>query len=67
MQPSLVLSALAMANLMRSSEIEGGAPGRERAIRLRNAAQASLEDACNTKQLDFTLAEAALVSHRRHL
>ncbi|KAI0694263.1 hypothetical protein BC835DRAFT_1015031 [Cytidiella melzeri] len=60
-QPSLVLSALAMANLMQSSELERGSPGRKRALALRDAAQASLEAACNAANLDFTLAEAALI------
>ncbi|KAI0088094.1 hypothetical protein BDY19DRAFT_891709 [Irpex rosettiformis] len=60
-QPSLVLSALAMANLMQSSELERGAHGRNCALRLRDNAQASLEAACNANSLDFTLAEAALI------
>ncbi|OCH89059.1 hypothetical protein OBBRIDRAFT_733272 [Obba rivulosa] len=60
-QPSLIMSALAMANLMRSSELELGAAGRRRALEFRDAAQASLEDACNNQSVDYTLAEAALI------
>lgn len=61
-QPSLILSALAMANLMKSSEIECGVQGRNRAVALRDRAQASLEAACSSHAIDYTLAEAALVS-----
>jgi hypothetical protein len=61
-QPSLVLSALAMSNLMQSSELERGHAGRNRALAFRDAAQASMEAACNANEFDFTLAEAALVS-----
>ncbi|PSS38007.1 hypothetical protein PHLCEN_2v147 [Hermanssonia centrifuga] len=60
-QPSLILSALAMANLMKSSEIECGVQGRNRAVALRDRAQASLEAACSSQAVDYTLAEAALV------
>ena len=63
MQPSLVLAALAMANLMKSSELERGSRGRERALAFRDEAQQLLEDACNAQKLDYTLAEAALVSY----
>lgn len=51
-----------MANLMQSSELERGEPGRLRALSLRDEAQASLEAACNAQALDFTLAEAAQVN-----
>ncbi|EMD33836.1 hypothetical protein CERSUDRAFT_117900 [Gelatoporia subvermispora B] len=61
MQPSLVMSALAMASLMRSSELELGNAGRRRAMEFRDAAQASLEEACNNQSVDYTLAEAALI------
>lgn len=60
-QPSLVLSALALATLMKSSEIGFGEPGRKRALYLRNTAQASLEAAWNAHRVDTTLAEAAMV------
>lgn len=61
LQPALVLSALAMATLMRSSELELGATGRARAVSLRDAAQASMEAAINAQEIDYTLAEAAIV------
>ncbi|TDL24298.1 hypothetical protein BD410DRAFT_786409 [Rickenella mellea] len=60
-QPSLVLSALALATLMKSSEIGFGEPGRKRALYLRNTAQASLEAAWNAHRVDTTLAEAAMI------
>lgn len=65
MQPSLILSALALATLMKSSDIEDGAAGRTRALYFRDIAQASLEEACSAQAVDFTLAEAALVGHSR--
>nr|VWP02472.1 Zn(2)-C6 fungal-type domain-containing protein [Ganoderma boninense] len=58
---SLVMSALAMALLMKSSEIELGHRGRELALTFRNKAQACLEDACHSQTFDHTLAEAALI------
>ncbi|PIL36283.1 transcription factor [Ganoderma sinense ZZ0214-1] len=58
---SLVMSALAMALLMKSSEIELGRRGRELALTFRNKAQACLEDACHSQTFDHTLAEAALI------
>ncbi|CAL1706066.1 unnamed protein product [Somion occarium] len=61
MQPSLILSALALATLMKSSDIEDGAAGRTRALYFRDIAQASLEEACSAQAVDFTLAEAALI------
>ncbi|KAK7692152.1 hypothetical protein QCA50_003771 [Cerrena zonata] len=61
MQPSLVLSALALATLMKSSEIEHSTAGRTRALYLRDMAQATLEEACTAQSVDFTLAEAALI------
>ena len=62
LQPSLVLSALAMANLMKSSELEQGELGRMLALALRNEAQLLLEEACTSQRLDYMHAEAALVS-----
>ena len=58
---SLVMSALAMALLMKSSEIELGSRGRSLALAFRDKAQACLEDACHSQTFDHTLAEAALV------
>ncbi|KAH9932503.1 uncharacterized protein B0H18DRAFT_871123 [Fomitopsis serialis] len=61
MQPALIMAALAMATLMKSSEIEHGAEGRSRAVMYRDAAQSLLESACNQQLVDYTLAEAALL------
>ncbi|KAI0929798.1 hypothetical protein AcV5_006666 [Taiwanofungus camphoratus] len=61
MQPALIMSALAMAALMKSSEIELGSEGRARALRLRDTAQTMLEAACSSQSIDYTLAEAALI------
>ena len=58
---SLVMSALAMATLMKSSEMELGVRGRDLALSFRDRAQACLEAACQSKIFDYTLAEAALV------
>ncbi|KAI0731627.1 hypothetical protein C8Q72DRAFT_906414 [Fomitopsis betulina] len=61
MQPALIMAALAMATLMKSSEIELRAEGRNRAIMYRDTAQTLLESACNQHLVDYTLAEAALI------
>ncbi|KAI0291612.1 hypothetical protein B0F90DRAFT_1671449, partial [Multifurca ochricompacta] len=73
MQPALVYACLAMAMLMRSSEIEHGAGGRALALRLRDAAQAHLQESWNIQWIDLGLAEAAMVlalfetsSHPQH-
>lgn len=62
MQPALVLSALALATLLQSSEIELGEVGRQRALRLRDVAQSHLEASWNTSCVDPALAQAAMVS-----
>lgn len=62
MQPSLVLAGLALATLMRSSEVGLGQEGRMRALELRNAAQASLQSSFESGWIDSTLAQAALAS-----
>jgi hypothetical protein len=62
MQPSLVFAGLALATLMKSSEMELGSAGRERAVWLRDKAQAWLEASLNSQWIDMTLAKAALVS-----
>ncbi|ETW81210.1 hypothetical protein HETIRDRAFT_245172, partial [Heterobasidion irregulare TC 32-1] len=59
-QPSLVLAGLALATLVRSSELELGAAGRHRAIRLRDAAQSALEASSASQWIDLGLAEAAM-------
>lgn len=61
MQPALIMSALAMATLMKSSQIELGSSGRNRALYFRDNAQSLLEAACSSQSVDYTLAEAALV------
>jgi hypothetical protein len=61
MQPALVYSCLALAMLLRSSEIELGANGRAHALRLRDAAQSHLHESWNLQWIDLGLAEAAMV------
>ncbi|CAG8745248.1 12475_t:CDS:2, partial [Acaulospora colombiana] len=61
-QPSVVLSALAMATLMRSSETGLGREGRKFALWLRDAAQASLDASINASWIDPSLAQAAFSS-----
>lgn len=61
MQPGLVFACLALAMLVRSSEIELGASGRTHALRLRDAAQSHLHESWNLQWIDLGLAEAAMV------
>ncbi|KAF9241857.1 hypothetical protein BU15DRAFT_87078 [Melanogaster broomeanus] len=61
MQPSLVFAGLALATLMKSSEMELGTAGRNRAAWFRDQAQASLEASWNSQWVDITLAKAALI------
>lgn len=61
MQPSLVLSILAVSAFMTSSEIDQGTNGRMRSLWLRDAAQSSLEASLNAQWIDPTLAQAAWV------
>lgn len=61
MQPALIYACLAMAKLIRSSEVELGANGRVHALRLRDAAQAHLRESWNIRWVDLGLAEAAMV------
>ncbi|KDQ55598.1 hypothetical protein JAAARDRAFT_133685 [Jaapia argillacea MUCL 33604] len=61
MQPSFIYAGLAMGILIKSSEVEGRAAGRSRALYYRDAAQASLEASWNSQWIDPTLAEAALI------
>lgn len=56
-----MLAGLALAILMRSSELELGAAGRERALQLRDAAQTAAEASWNAQVVDLGLAEAAMV------
>ncbi|KAM6494149.1 hypothetical protein JOM56_010510 [Amanita muscaria] len=72
-QPCLVLSLLAMATFWKSSEVEMAKQGRERALRLRDEAQAALEASINSRWIDETVVQAAWVlalfevcAHPRH-
>ncbi|KAF8172009.1 hypothetical protein K438DRAFT_1729122 [Mycena galopus ATCC 62051] len=58
-QPSLILSALALGIFFQSSEIGMGQRGRERALRFREEAQSALEASLNAGWVDDTLAQAA--------
>ncbi|OSD07202.1 hypothetical protein PYCCODRAFT_1430448 [Trametes coccinea BRFM310] len=58
-QPSLILGALALATFFRSHEGELGARGRDRALKLRDQAQAALEASLNSRWLDHSLVQAA--------
>lgn len=60
-QPAFILAGLALATLMKSSEIELGSAGRSRAVWLRDAAQTALESSWRSQWINVTLAEAALV------
>jgi len=60
-QPSFIFAGLALATLMKSSEIEHGAAGRSRAMWLRDAAQTALQSSWTANWINATLAEAALV------
>lgn len=61
LQPSLVLSGLALATFMKSSETGLGSKGREFALWLRDAAQSALDASLNTGWIDPNLAQAAFV------
>lgn len=62
LQPAFILASMALAVLIRSSETERGAAGRERAAFLRHSAQDTLERTWREGVwLDASLAEAALV------
>ncbi|KAI0372180.1 hypothetical protein BV20DRAFT_940530 [Pilatotrama ljubarskyi] len=58
-QPSLILSALALATFFRSHEGELGARGRHRALKLRDQAQAALEASLSSRWIDHSLVQAA--------
>ncbi|KAF8189129.1 hypothetical protein K438DRAFT_1593593 [Mycena galopus ATCC 62051] len=60
-QPSLILSALALGVFFQSSEIGMGQRGRERALRFREEAQSALEASLNAGWVDDTLAQAAWI------
>ncbi|KAG6829572.1 hypothetical protein H0H92_004121 [Tricholoma furcatifolium] len=60
-QPALIYAGLAMATLMRSSEMEFKAPGRERALWLRDNAESYIQSSINSDWMDASLAEAAMI------
>ena len=60
-QPSLILGALALATFFRSHENELGERGRERALMLRDQAQAALEGSLSSRWIDHSLVQAAWV------
>ncbi|KAI0365647.1 hypothetical protein BV20DRAFT_972889 [Pilatotrama ljubarskyi] len=59
MQPSLLLSALAVGTLAQSSEIEEGAPGRMRALKLLEMADSALQASFTSGWVDYGLVQAA--------
>lgn len=61
MQPSLVLAALALSTLMKSSEVGLGAQGRSFALWLREAAQSALDASLAVNWMEPALAYAAYV------
>ena len=61
LQPSLLLSALAVGALTQSYEVENGATGRQKALKLLELAHGALEGALATGWVDIGLAQAALV------
>ncbi|KDR67042.1 hypothetical protein GALMADRAFT_1133694 [Galerina marginata CBS 339.88] len=60
-QPSFILSILAMAKLMKSSALEGGGNGLRAAMMLATDAHSAFDDALRFNWVDATLAEAALI------
>ena len=62
MQPALVFACSALATLLKSSELEAGSMGRDRALHLRDLAQSYLTASWNSRWIDLGLAEAAMAS-----
>ncbi|KAG6852934.1 hypothetical protein C0991_008048 [Blastosporella zonata] len=60
-QPAFIYAGLAMATLMKSSEVEYKAPGRERALWFRDNAETFIQRSINSERMDASLAEAALI------
>ncbi|KIM22982.1 hypothetical protein M408DRAFT_267566 [Serendipita vermifera MAFF 305830] len=58
-QPSVVLSALAIATMMKSSEVGLGEEGRTFALWLRDAAQSSIDASVSASWIEPSLAQAA--------
>ncbi|PCH40106.1 hypothetical protein WOLCODRAFT_98280 [Wolfiporia cocos MD-104 SS10] len=61
LQPSFVLGALAVSTFLQSSESENGAgaPGRERALRLRDEAQSAFDASLSSRWIDSNLVQAS--------
>ncbi|RPD56159.1 hypothetical protein L227DRAFT_508824 [Lentinus tigrinus ALCF2SS1-6] len=59
MQPSLVLSALAVGKFAQSSEVELGAKGREKALKMVDLAHGALEASLASGWVDIGLIQAA--------
>ncbi|KAH9891994.1 hypothetical protein C8Q73DRAFT_792314 [Cubamyces lactineus] len=59
LQPSLLLSALAIGTLTQSSEAENGAPGRARALKLLDLADSTLQASLASGWVDFGLVQAS--------
>lgn len=60
--PCFILSALAMAKLMKSSTVEGGSNGLQESMLLALDAHTAFEEAIHRNWIDHTIAETALVS-----
>jgi hypothetical protein len=61
-QPSVVLAALALSTLMKSSDVGLGGEGRKFALLLRDAAQSSLDASISASWIEPSLAQAAFVT-----
>lgn len=62
-QPSLVLSALAVGRFAQSSEVEQGAKGRAKALKMVDLAHGALEASLASGWVDIGLVHAAWVRH----
>ncbi|KAI0349873.1 hypothetical protein OH77DRAFT_1577289 [Trametes cingulata] len=60
-QPSLILSMLALSTLLQSSKLELGAKGMDKALRLADQAYAAFHASLNTGWIDIGLVQAAYV------
>ncbi|KAI0754621.1 hypothetical protein C8Q80DRAFT_1094486 [Daedaleopsis nitida] len=58
-QPSLLLSMLAIGALVQGSELRGGAKGRRRALKLVEHAHSALQASLNSNWIDIGLVQAA--------
>ncbi|KAI8971146.1 hypothetical protein BD414DRAFT_226070 [Trametes punicea] len=59
LQPSLILSAIALGTLSQSSEAENGAPGRLRALKLLDLADSALQGSLASGWVDIGLVQAS--------